>query len=350
MQTLFDVVVVPDFSGAQSPVFEARTLFFLASWIEYAGAARAFPLHLACIGQPPNSVRRLAEKAGAEISLHAPLGAESRGTSNKLRGLEVERRAPGVLLLDADVLVLGDLSELAQMENCVAAAPENNPRVPQRYWERIYPALGMELPRERIPSMKGELGLPRLRNKKLASDQDNMHSMLPYYNSGIILAPWHCDLRARWEENIRRVAALFEEEEAQREESWKSVRASDQAGLAVTIEQFKREGVPFQRLPDRFHAHLLHLYRRTVPLDEARLFHIFRMFKDVSASDNFSAEINNLQRELLAQLRYEALQHDRKYSRVAALRRCWLPAMLDVRRLCARLRILNERHVQKVLS
>ncbi len=71
--TAFDVVTVPDFAGANAHIFEARALFFLASWMERAGAAKEFPVHLACIGEPPESVRWLAERAGASITVHEPV-------------------------------------------------------------------------------------------------------------------------------------------------------------------------------------------------------------------------------------------------------------------------------------
>src|ERR1051325_3921722 len=89
---MFDVVIVPDFSGKRARAFEARTLLFLASWIEFAGRARGFPLHVACIGEPPASVRWLVDRCGALISVHEPVGDGLRGSANKLRGLEVDAR------------------------------------------------------------------------------------------------------------------------------------------------------------------------------------------------------------------------------------------------------------------
>jgi len=61
---ILDVVTVPEFSGQARHRFEAQSLFFLASWIECSGRAAGFPLHLACIGQPPASVTKLAERLG----------------------------------------------------------------------------------------------------------------------------------------------------------------------------------------------------------------------------------------------------------------------------------------------
>jgi len=47
---LFDVVIVSDFSGSASYRFEIRTLFFLASWLEFGGDSGDLPLHIVCIG------------------------------------------------------------------------------------------------------------------------------------------------------------------------------------------------------------------------------------------------------------------------------------------------------------
>ncbi|MFH1277500.1 MAG: hypothetical protein ABIK65_03865 [Candidatus Eisenbacteria bacterium] len=58
MSVPFDVVTVPDFRPGKRPDFETRALFFLASWIDYGGAASGVPLHMVCVGEPPDSVRR----------------------------------------------------------------------------------------------------------------------------------------------------------------------------------------------------------------------------------------------------------------------------------------------------
>lgn len=350
MQNLFDVVVVPDFSGQSAAVFEARTLFFLASWIEYSNAPD-FPLHLACIGEPPRSVQKLAAQCNAQITVHAPLGIERRGTSNKLRGLEVRGKTARVLLLDADVLFLGNIRSLCDLGKGLAVSPENNPRVPQRYWEKIYPALGMEMPTERIPSVKWELGLPRLVGRKYAPQfQANMESMLPYYNSGIILAPWDCGLRTLWEENLKRIAAMFEDAERLNDEGWQSARRSDQAGLAVSVEQLKRRGLEVQRLPNAFHAHALHLYRRTIPLSEAKLFHAFRMFTDLTSCDKLLEGIEDYHRDLRRTIYGECFRHDRTTNSLSAAVRYLVPSLRECNQLTTRLKYLYLKYVRETLQ
>lgn len=138
MAKAFDVVVVPDFLGPLALRFEVQTVFFLASWMENAGRARAFPLHVASVGEPPRSVRRMAELCGASLSVHAPMGIERRGVANKLRAFEVRRQTDRALFLDTDVLVLSDISPLGELGDCISAAPDNRPLVPERYWKTIY--------------------------------------------------------------------------------------------------------------------------------------------------------------------------------------------------------------------
>jgi hypothetical protein len=264
----FDVVIVPDFSGAAGQVFEARTLFFLASWLEHAGTARSFPLHLACIGEPPASVRWMAERCGAELSLHEPLGLESSGTSNKLRGLEVQGRTDRLLLLDADVLVLGDISGLGELGSCIAAGPPDKPRLSKRHWQIIYPALGMPPPAERCSSVLGELLAPGYQHPRLTS-------MVPFYNSGVLFLPWDCGLRPLWEEHIGAIAAQFSEDD----ERWRWLGANDEAGLATAVELLKQRGVPFVRLPDVYHTRWLHVHGGAVRWSDVKLFHALGFFR-----------------------------------------------------------------------
>ncbi len=223
MTERFDVVIVPDFLGRSAPVFEARTLFFLASWLENAGRAREFPLHLACIGEPPPAVRYLTSRCDAAISVHQPVEAGS--SLNKLRGLEIQGREERVLLLDVDIIVCGDFSRLGEIGHCIAASPAGKPRVPERYWERIYRALGLERPSERIACILGELNCPPLKVVDYPGQNSALHAMTPYYNSGVIFVPWEADLRRLWEEHLRTISALFSQEDP----GWRAVTLSDQA-------------------------------------------------------------------------------------------------------------------------
>ena len=209
----FDVIAVPDFSTpARADVFAARTLFFLASWLENAGRAKAFPLHLACIGEPPASVRHLASQSGATVHVRAPLGLPGSLTANKLRGLEIPGRSERILMLDTDVFILGDFSELAAIvPSGLAAAPAGSKWVPEALWQRIYQHLDLPVPAERTPMLRAEYGLlsaAKTLHREFGQTTD-LSRMLPYYNSGVFLAPRDCGLREVWADHLVRLAKLF---------------------------------------------------------------------------------------------------------------------------------------------
>jgi hypothetical protein len=264
-----DVVIVPDFAGAQRRVFEARALFLLASWAEHGGGARDFPLHVACIGEPPLSVRWLAHQCGAEVSVHQPLGLPGCPTANKLRGLEVRARGRSVLLVDVDVLVLDDFSELARLGYGIAAGPAVKPHLPRPYWKAIYAALGMEAPTRRMACIAGEIMAPDRVRPDLARKYSRLTAMFPYYNSGVLLAPWDCGLRPIWEEHIRRIAAQFDEADPH----WRRLGRSDEAGLATATELLRQRGVPSVRLPDAYHTHWQHVWSGAQRWPQTKLFH-----------------------------------------------------------------------------
>lgn len=267
----FDVITVPDFSGKDNRVFEARTLVFLASWLENAAASRAFPLHLACIGEPPASVRRLAGRCNARITIHEPLRLRhDHHVGNKFRGLEIEPETDRFLLLDVDIAILSDLTPLAAFDDCVAACPDDAPNVAAADWETIYAAFGLVLPRM-IRPLVCELDLPRHPQRLMGFEAGDgqVEAMLPYYNGGVVFAPWACGLRERWQANILRIASLYDE----RRETRKWIHHSDQAALAVTIEMLAAEGWPFRRLPDAFNARWQHLYAGRPDLGDIAVMH-----------------------------------------------------------------------------
>jgi hypothetical protein len=254
----FDVITVPDFSAGGTAVFEARTLVFLASWAERAGASRGFPLHVACIGEPPPSVRRLAARVGANVTVHEPVPLRhDHHVGNKLRGLEIVPRTDRFLLLDVDIAILGDLGRLADFGDCVAACPDDAPNVTLAEWRVIHDAVGLPLP-EPIPPLVCDLDLPRFPRKMMGYEAGNeqVEAMLPYYNGGVVFAPWSSGLRDLWERNIRLIAGLFDDRTGFR----KWIHHSDQAALAISIAMLSRSRVPFRRLPDAFNARWQHLY------------------------------------------------------------------------------------------
>ena len=275
----FDTVIVPDFRPGRAALFEGRALLFLACWSAYAGGAREWPLHVVCIGEPPETVRRAAKRAGASLAVKEPIDAELRGTSNKIRGLETPARTGRIFLLDADAFPLGDLSDLAAAGEGVALSPALQPRIPEETWPEIYGLLGLEEPEERIVSIRAELDCPR-QSRSVRWDRSLPHrSIHPYYSGGAVLLPADGGLRELWEENIRRIRAAFGDGGRR----GRAFSESDQAGLAAAVQALRARGVPVRRLPDHFHANWLHLFRGTIPPEEIRVFHAHKIFRGGAA-------------------------------------------------------------------
>ncbi len=332
-----DVVVVPDFTNENRAMFEARTLFFLASWLDHAGTAAGWPLHVACIGEPPGSVRRLAERCSASVTVHEPLFG-GRVHTNKLRGLEIEGRTDRVLLLDADVLVLSDISRLAELGCCLAAAPSLKPRIPTSAWRAVYRELGIELPTERIKSVRGTVAAAAAERWY---QSDELEAMVPYYNGGIILAPWRCDLRSLWEEHLRLIA----EKVHQAGDAAAALTVSDQAALATAIQALRQRGFAFTDLPTPCHAHYLYLYKRTVPFGRIKLFHAFGFAGGFRGNgEPLSTVISGYR----ARLQRDFFHEWRLDPGGRALVRYVAPALKDAARLAKTLYRLHDRHIRQV--
>jgi hypothetical protein len=342
---MFDVVIVPDFSGKGARAYEARTLLFLASWIENAGRAREFPLHIACVGEPPASVRWLADRCGAFVSVHAPVGDGLRGSANKLRGLEVDGRTDRFFLLDVDTVILSDPSELSEFGRCIAAAPANVPRVPEAYWRRIYPKLGLELPSERISCVAAEMSCqPRL-GIIYPEQVGEMTSMLPYFNGGVVFAPWDCGFRELWESHMRTILTLFTERDA----VWKHISASDMTGLATTIQSLRVRGIPFERLPASYNTIWWHYYRGVLSVEETKVFHAMFIFgKTTAATYSLAMQLYRFRLHVMHRLVNDWRREER--GRLTAARRFLLPSLVEANRLGDRLQQLFRKHALPALE
>lgn len=246
-----DVITVPDFSGPAAPRFELRALLFLGAWMRHRGTSRSWPLHLACIGEPPASVRRLAALAGASITTHEPMPPPHFPTSNKLRGLEITPAADRFLLLDTDVLILGDLDPLAQMVGGgIGVGPARFNLLSEPVWRRIFDCVGGRYP---VAS-----GLPL------------------YYSSGELMAPWSLRLGAVWREHVRQILEALADDPVSGD--WKWQRHAEQYGLATTIEALGQRGVPVTVIPPDFRARPYMLMARTITWIEVALFHYVKVF------------------------------------------------------------------------
>ncbi|MCH2116931.1 MAG: hypothetical protein MK161_04460 [Pirellulales bacterium] len=341
----FDVVIVPDFMGSQAQVQEGQAILFLSSWLQQYGNESRLPLHLACIGEPPATVRRLAARAGARISLHAPIGIQDgHHVGNKLRGLEVPAETSQRLLLDVDTLILNDISPLGHWTSCLAAAPDDCPKVTNAQWKRIYQGLQLDPPHNLSRCLADELGLPNFPGRWLGYKVPRWerNDLLPYYNGGAVLAPVDCDLRVLWEQNIRRIAALF----PQHEGKLKSIHTSDQAGLAVSLWQLSQQGWCLRRLPDSLNCRWRNIYAESPSLHETGVLHLTTFLCDLPKGP---VTDDRLQKAVSS---YLGRKLARRFSRLLvgeALRGTLMAGMFrfgQARRQCREL----EHHLHKLLN
>ena len=342
-----DVVAVPDFQGSNRALFEARTLLFLGSWLENAGSSREWPLHLACIGEPPKSVCRLAERCGAIVSIHPPTAEGKAPTRNKLRGFAVKPRSDRLLLLDVDVLFLGDPAPILDLGQCLAIAPAGSHRVRRAMWQRIYDALEMPLPEERMLCVRAELAdrLP----ERAWHGRRHLEPMIPYYNSGVLLVPWSQapELLELWEGYLDRLAELFPLSDPTR----RKIAVEDQVGLALVLHGIM-EGtdLPLRRLPDPLHATWMHFMAGAVTLQDARIYHAVHLLRlgDPGPTPDWLSEVDLYEDFILGHVYPPSLRGQmlRGWHRLVGES----PGVAEVRALCARIRELTARYLAPAAS
>jgi hypothetical protein len=287
-----DVIVVPDFTGKSHRLFEIRTLFFLASWLETDSYKSHCPLHVACIGEPPKSVCWLAEKCSAAITVHEPL--LTGGFYNKLRGLEIKGTTAHGLLLDVDIILLANISSLASLlaSNCISAAVENDAHLCNSQWIDIYANFGINPPQERISTLNAMLKgyIPSERGC-----DESATSAFPYYNAGVISFPWKCGLELRnlWEDSIEKIKLILNEESQKGIEYVKRAFSSNQPALAITIELLKQQGYQFGYLPNETHTRWQHIYLGLVNFEQIKLIHTIGSFRRIDSKIDSSKGFGN---------------------------------------------------------
>lgn len=272
-----DVVTVADFDGLAAARFEMHALLFLEAWRRHRGASRAWPLHLVCIGEPPQSVRRMADRVGAGVTVHRPLVINATRTSNKLRGFEVVPRSSRLLLLDADTLVLKDLAPLAEMVGDgigVGVATANH--FPEETWREIYRATGVAYPGPTGTCWCVQESLAAQRG--LSSAQAAMcRSMPPYFKSGVVMVPWRIGLSAIWRRHFDQIAPLFAGPDPL--EDWGGAGMGDEHALATAVEALRQDGATVMPIPWSFHAFPLLLRAGVLAWTDVAIFHYHRALK-----------------------------------------------------------------------
>ncbi len=279
---MIDVVTVADFDGPAAPRFEMHALLFLEAWARHRGASRAWPLHLACVGEPPWSVRQAADRAGACVTLHDPLVINVARTSNKLRGFEVAPRSSRLLLLDADTLVLKDLAPLAGMVgDAIGVGVATVNHFPEASWHEIYRAAGVTRPGPVGTCWCAEETLAAHRGLTPAESAMCRH-MPPYFHSGMVMAPWRLGLGLRWRRHLEQIAPLFAGPRSL--QSWGGGGQGDEHALATAVEGLRQEGAAVVTIPWAFHTRPLLLRAGVMNWGDVAIFHYHGALKPYARS------------------------------------------------------------------
>lgn len=148
--------------------------------------------------------------------------------ANKLRLLEDLAPFAGcdvLMALDCDILLVDDPSPLLSVSHLRAKAEDQTILTPD-HWLAIYERFELPPPAmDCVMTSSGEV-------------------TYPWWNSGVVHVPLDRAeaLRARWEENVRKVGAIHENEPRLLPATW----ITDQTAFALTLLQL---GLPFDPLP-----------------------------------------------------------------------------------------------------
>lgn len=336
----FDVVIVPDFSGRARVTFEARTLYFLASWIEFSGKSSQFPLQIACIGEPPATVRELARRANARISLHEPMTKRLGVFANKLRGFEAPIETNRLLLLDVDIFILGDLSPLAELVpvDALSAAHSHSAIILGEMWEELYARLGIEPPAKTMPDFH-----IALHDNAITPAQGALY---PSWSSGAVLAPKDSDLHDLWLEHL----GVLAEYRARWTEKLTPMNmlVGDEPALQTAMRVLELRGERIVVMPDPYHGKWRHLYRRAPKLDEFALFHMSSSFaKGDTLEEKLDPKSLFYPNKLFRRYTKRWLLHSKSHVREAL--KYYVPASLELLRLRPLMRSLYDHHIRELV-
>ena len=205
----------------------------------------------------------------------------------------------------------------------------------------------MKMPTERIASRVAELDLP-LKYERFDGEETLLESMLPLYNSGVVVSPWRLKLIQRWKETYDRIQAI----EPPNHPRWNLVRSTDQPALAVTIDLLCREGLGFERLPSGVNALWQDLHAEAVEPDQVHLFHATTIFRHMPPQpvtrEGLLRELDRYRGRLWRSSR-RSWTRERRLARAFQNTGRLLRASAKIRWLDARLHHLYERHVRPVV-
>ena len=276
-----DVIVVPDFEGPARQAFEHTTNLFLASWLEHGSQLSDSQLHVVCIGQPPAQTARLADQAQSRLTVGAPLSGRDR-FRNKLRGLEVSPSGDHFLLLDTDIVLFDSIDQVASLlgSGSLAVGYANGAHLSLAQWDTLYDRLGMAPPTDRVPMVNASFG-SAFKDHPL---YEELSATVPYFNAGVVAAPWNFELGVLWKRLIDQVPEILQGDERVARPIVPHA-LYDQPPLAIAAEMLKRGGRRVSVLPDVLHARWQHFCQGLVSDDDVLIAHNTGIFKPDASAD-----------------------------------------------------------------
>ena len=219
-------------------VFDARShstkhlyqlLLLSASW--HQRVRKTAPLEIMIVGTAPDQLLDFFRKLDIQwLRVPADPNDSFSRTSNTIIGAR-DKAGYRILLVDNDVVFLGDLAELAQISpNICMGAVAGSERVDPQRWQIIEDHFGVSL----LPNTQVPL------SEQVRHQIDSMHTPRPlrnvYVNGGVILVPAAVDFEASWRQFVRDIARLFENHPLKS----KCVYGSNMAALAMAITHHGR--------------------------------------------------------------------------------------------------------------
>ncbi len=146
---------------------------------------------------------------------------------------------------------------------------------------------------------------------------------------------------------MKKIAALFPEDTA-----WVSrYSATDQAGFATAVEQLRRDGMKFQRLPEQYNVRWHHLFLRVLTCHDIRFFHAFGIGrKPVSSRCSVRLSLWFYPFYVWFRLLLLGVRERRKLHRMPSVFRQVLPSLLDAYRATSEFRMLYRKHMAPALK
>lgn len=209
---------------SRSTKYLFQLLLLVASW--HKRVRKTAPLEVFIIGEPIETLVNFLEKFGVEWKIVPPdFNDAISKTSNTIIGAR-DTEGAQILLVDNDVVFLGDLKELTEVtDNVCMGAVAGSHRVNAARWELIENHFHLSLPpTTRIPL--------REHYRSLLDSNHTVTSLRNVYvNGGVLLLPAGVGFEHIWRKSVRDIGTLFENHPLKSG----SVYGSNMAGLAVAI-------------------------------------------------------------------------------------------------------------------